>query len=190
MNNQKRKRGLNTMLIVIAGILILLGASVAGGFAVMKHEYGDRTELMKSTAGSSEKVLVVYQPSISPASSDVAHAIAKGLNEAGMEVLLSNPGKHLTTDISPFSILVFGSPNYGGSVAEPLTEYVKKIDDFSGKTVLLYSTSGGVGIMPELEKLAGLLRDVKPYSMSKFQFQETEKNQAIAYQLGKEVAGH
>lgn len=177
------------MIFVIAGIVILLGALVAGGFALMKHDYGDRTEILKSLPETSNRALVVYQPSVTPASSDVAHAIAKGLNDSGFEVLLSTPGKHLSTDMSDYSVIVLGSPNYGGSVAEPLTNYVKQISDFTGKKVILYSTSGGVEIMSELEKLKELLHGAEPYKLVKFQFNETEKNKAAAYQLGVDAAG-
>ena len=68
------------------------------------------------------------------------------------------------------------------------SDYVTKIKDFSGKTVILYSTSGGVDIMMELEKLSALIKGVKPHSMVKFQFNETEKNKEEAYQLGVEAA--
>ncbi len=183
------RRVLKTVLIVVAGIVALSGASIAGGFALMRHEYSDRTEILKSASVPPRMALVVYQPSVTPASSDVAHAIARGLNDSGFEVKISNPSKHLSADISAYSVIVFGSPNYADSVAEPLLNYVKRIDDFSGKTVVLFSTSGGVGGMPEIERLSEFIHGVKPYSAVRFKFNEWETNREAAYQLGMDAAG-
>ncbi len=188
MKTHKKGRALKITLITIASLVILIAAMVGGGMAVMKHEYGDRTEVLKSTSAQTEKALVVYQPSLTEASHDVAYSIARGLNDSGYEVTITNPGKHLSTDISKYGIIVFGSPNYGGSVAEPLSEYIRRIDDFTGKRVILFSTSGGTDIMPELEKTAALLHGTKPYSMVKYPFTEGEKNKAAAYQTGVEAA--
>lgn len=173
---------------VLGGLVLTIVLSVAGGFSLTKHEYTDRTEFLKSASALPKQALVVYQPSVTPASYDVAYAIAKGLCDAGYDVKLSNPGKHLTSDISAYSVVVFGSPNYGGSVCEPLTNYVQSITDFSGKKILLFSTSGAVEIMPELDKLATLLHGVKPFSMTKFQCNDTDKNKDTAYQLGVDLA--
>ncbi len=179
---------LKTILIVVVLLIILIAVLVVGGFTIMKHDYGDRTEVLKSTSTQPRKALVVYQPSLTSASHDVAYAIAGGLHDSGYEVTISNPGTHLSTDISQYPIVVFGSPNYGSSVADLLTEYVKQIADFSGKRVVLFSTSGAIGIMPELEKLAALLHGVQPYAMVKFKFTDEEKNKTAAYQLGVDAA--
>ncbi len=176
-------------IIVPVALIAIAGASVAGGFALMKHEYSDRTEIFASTSDAPKKALVVYQPSVTSASSDVAHAIAKGLNDSGYEVKLSNPGRHLSADISPYSVIVIGMPNYGGSIVEPLSDYIGKIDDFSGKRVILFSTSGGIGNMLELEKLAALIHGAKPYKAVKYQASKMEENKSASYQLGVEAAG-
>jgi flavorubredoxin len=123
-------KGRKTMWIAILiplGIIVLIACSVGAGVSIMKHEYDAKPEIMKSTSSNSDKALVIYQPSITSASSDVAHSIAKGLNGLGYEVTLNTPGKHLSSDISSYSIVVFGSPNYGGSPGEPLLNYMKRI---------------------------------------------------------------
>ena len=177
------------VLIVIVSIVVLIGTSVTGGLALMKHEYGDRTETLKSALATPKKALIVYQPSVTSASSDVAHAIAKGLNDAGYEVTLNTPGKHLSADISVYSIVVFGSPNYGGSPCEALLNYMKQIEDFTGKRILLFSTSGSAEGRLEFDKLEALLHGMKPYRTIKLAAGETEKNKATAYQLGADAAG-
>ena len=190
MNKKKGRKAMWIAILVPVGIIALIAGSVGAGFSIMKHEYGARPEMLMSTLDNPERALVVYQPSVTSASSDVAHAIAKGLNDAGYEVTLNTPGMHLSTDISGYSIVVFGSPNYGGSLAVPLTEYVKQIDDFTGKKVILFSTFGLDGsIKPELDKLAALLYGIEPYATVKYRFNEEETNNAAAYQLGVDVAG-
>lgn len=52
--------------------------------------------------------------------------------KAGRTITLNTPGKHLSSDISGYSIVVFGSPNYGGSPGEALLNYMKRIEDFTG----------------------------------------------------------
>jgi flavodoxin len=176
-------------ILVPVGIIALIAGSVGAGFSIMKHEYGDRSEMLRSKTNNPAKALVVYQPSITSASSDVAHSIAKGLNDAGYEVVLNTPGKHLSSDISGYFIVVFGSPNYGGSPAEPLLDYMKRIEDFTGKRVLLFSTSGSAEGRLEFDKMEALLHGMKPYKTVKFAASESEKNKVTAYRLGVEVAG-
>ena len=108
---------------------------------------------LESKSKNPDKALVVYQPSITSASSDVAHSIAKGLNDADYEVTLNTPGKHLSSDISSYSVIVFGSPNYGGSPGEQLLIYMKRIEDFNDKRILLFSTSGSAEGRLEFDKM-------------------------------------
>lgn len=168
------------------GIIVMVVASVAIGFSVMKREYPERFEILKSTSDNSLKALVVYQPSMTPASFDVAHAIAKGLNDAGFEVTLNTPGKHLSSDISSYSIVIFGSPNYGGSPGEPLLTYLKRIEDFSGRRILLFSTSGSAEGRLEFDKIETFLKGVIPDNTLKLAASDTEKNKETAYQFGLE----
>lgn len=188
MRGKKKRRKVILSIIII--LIVLLAAMISGGVALPKHYYGDKTEILKSAAAQTEKALIVYQPSLTSASHDIAYAIAGGLNASGYEVTVSYPGEHLSTDISAYSIIVFGSPNYGGSVAVPLTEYVKQIDDFTGKKVILFSTFGLDGsIKSELDKLEALLHGIEPYATVKYRFNEDETNNAAAYQLGVDAAG-
>lgn len=176
-------------ILVPVGIIVLIASSVGVGFSIMKHEYGDRREVLMSKSDNLEKALIVYQPSLTPASSDVAHAIAKGLNDAGYEVTLNTPGKHLSADISDYAIVVFGSPNYGGSPGEPLLNYMKRIESFTGKRAILFSTSGSAEGRLEFDKMEALLHGVKPYKTIKFAANETEKNKTTAYKFGVGCGG-
>ena len=175
-------------ILVPVGAIALVAVLVGAGFSVMKHEYGDRRELLAGASDDAKKALVVYQPSLTAASSDVAHAIAQGLHDSGCEVTLNVPGRHLSEDIGGYTIVVFGSPNYGGSPGQPLLDYLKRIDDFSGKRILLYSTSGSAEGRLEFDKMAALLRGTEPYDILKLAASHTEENKAAAYQFGKNAA--
>lgn len=188
-NRRKGRKAMWIAILVPVGIIALIAGSAVAGFSIMKHEYGDRREVLKAASGNPEKALVVYQPSVTSASSDVAHAIAKGLNDGGYEDTLNTPGKHLSADISGYSVLVFGSPNYGGSPGGPLLDYMKQIRDFNGKRVLLFSTSGSAQGRLEFDKLEALLHGIKPYETMKLAAGETEKNKEKAYRLGMAAAG-
>lgn len=176
-------------ILVLVGIIALIAGSVGAGISIMKHQYGERPEVLRSASDNPVKALVVYQPSITSASSDVAHAIAKGLNDAGCEVMLNTPGEHLSADLSGYSIVVFGSPNYGGSPGQPLLVYMKRIEDLTGKKILLFSTSGSAEGRLEFDKVEPLLHGMKPYKTIKLVAGETEMNKATAYQLGVDVIG-
>jgi len=187
INKRKGKKVMWIAILVPVGIIALIAGSVGVGFSIMKHEYSARPEMLKSTSDNPYKALVVYQPSITSASSDVAHSIAKGLNDAGYEVTLNTPGKHLSSNISSYFIIVFGSPNYGGSPGEPLLNYMRRIEDFTGNRILLFSTSGRAEGRLEFNKMEALLHGIKPYKTIKLAAAETEKNIEAAYQFGVDV---
>jgi flavorubredoxin len=188
-NRRKGRKAMWIAILVPVGIIVLIAGAVATGLSIMKHEYGDRHEVLKAATENPEKALVVYQPSVTSASSDVAHAIAKGLNDGGYEVTLNTPGKHLSADISSYSVVVFGSPNYGGSPGKPLLDYMMQIGDFNGKRILLFSTSGSADGRLEFDKLEALLQGMKPYKTIKLKASNTEENKETAYRLGVAAAG-
>lgn len=188
MKKRNRRKRFQTVLIVITGFVLLLVVSVAAGLSLVKHVYSDRNEVMKSIVANPQRALIIYQPSVTSAASDVAHAIAKGLNDAGCEVTLNAPCKNLSADISGYSIVVFGSPNYGGSPGHALLDYLNQIEDFSGKRILLFSTSGNPEGRLEFDKMEAALHGSEPYKMFKLAAGEIEKNIAYAYQLGVDAA--
>ncbi len=175
-------------ILIPVGIIVLVAAMVGAGLSIMKHEYGDRREVLTAAADNTDQALVIYQPSLTSASSDVAHAIAEGLNAAGYTVILNTPGEHVSADISGYSVVVFGSPNYGGSPGQPMLDYLTRIEDFDGKRILLFSTSGSAEGRLEFDKMEALLRDVQPYATLKLKAGDTENNKKAAYQFGLDAA--
>lgn len=143
---------------------------------------GDKTEILESSDSEAPKALVVYQPSKSTASKDVADQLAAGLQAAGLEVTLTYAGKHIPEDISKYSLVAFGSPVFFGKPSAAVTDTIKRLTDYSEKTVILYSV-GQLTSQQELDILKEALKDKKPDFTQKFVTKDNEKEQK-AYELG------
>lgn len=174
--------------IIIVALVLVIIILAQGGMRLMKARHGDKQEILKAAESGAPKALVVYQPSVTSASGDVANAIASGLNDAGLEVTLNHPGDFLSADLSDYTVVVMGGPNYGSQLPEALREYAARVEDYTGKTVIIYSTSGATQVRTELDKLQALMRGAKPYAAVKFKFTESETNQKESYQLGLDAA--
>lgn len=131
------------------------------------------------------QALVVYYPS--QTSEEVALQMAKGIHDAGYDVVVDQPRSDLSTDLTPYNIVVLGSPVERFQVESDLINYVKRVGDFSGKKVILFST-GGLGIKKELHSLEKLLGGVVPAVKVKFRYMKKEHNAKQAYQIGNQVA--
>lgn len=167
--------------------LIVLFAAFMGFAAWISNSNnqvkGDNEEILKSEQSNPKKALLVYQPSKTGAASEIAHQIAKGLNEKGYEVTMNYPGKNLSYDTSKYSLLVFGSPVYIGKVSSALTDYMKGIKDAGDKKVIIY-TVGGSKETKELDILGEALYGSKQTIKEKFMTSDKTK----AYELGKKIA--
>ncbi len=128
---------------------------------------GDYKSVLAAANTSAQKALVVYQPSASGAPADIANQMAKGLNKAGYEVTLTYPGKHVSGDLSQFSVVAFGSAVYAGKPSAQLTETMSRIKDYTNKTVILYSV-GQMAEAPELDVLRKSLNGGKENYAQKF----------------------
>ncbi len=180
------------VLIIIGIIIVVLAAAFMITTKILIDHNNTPAGTEKETlpaAGNSGKALVVYQPSKGTTiTKNVAIQIAKGINSKGYEVTLSYPGKHLSTDISQYSVIVFGSPVYASRTSTVLKDYIKSIPDFTGKKVVLFTT-GSMDDSKQLDEIASLLKNsVNP---TKAQFKSNDKeNEKKAYDIGmKTVEG-
>ena len=185
------------MVKVVTGfvIIIIITIIIAVNWAIKmsKAEHGDNPIILQSKEINPKKALVIYQPSLTKASYIVAHSIAQGLNDSGLEVTINYPGKHLSSDVSHYSVIAFGGPVYGGSVPKALIDYIERIEGFSNQRIVLFSTAGGGKEAPpeqktELRKMEKLLNETKPFSTTRFNFQEADINKEEAYKLGTAAA--
>ena len=134
------------MVKVVTGfvIIIIITIIIAVNWAIKmsKAEHGDNPIILQSKEINPKKALVIYQPSLTKASYIVAHSIAQGLNDSGLEATINYPGKHLSSDVSHYSVIAFGGPVYGGSVPKALIDYIERIEGFSNQRIVLFSTAG------------------------------------------------
>lgn len=175
----------------LVGIVVLL---IAGVMAFMlflsstNNAYkGDYTNVIESTSTNSveKKALVVYQPSRSKEFSEIANQLAKGLSESGYDVTLSYPGKHLSTDVSKYSVLAFGSPIYMGQPSTALTDYMKEIKDIYNKKVIAFAI-GSLESELEFEIYQKSLNNAKIDKKVKF-IAKDKSDEDAAYKLGLET---
>lgn len=80
---------------ILTGIGITFGVLILGlVFFILlvlftNNPKGSHQEILQNKEQAVRKALIVYQPSLSDASSRAAHLIAKGLNDGGYEVTLN-----------------------------------------------------------------------------------------------------
>jgi flavorubredoxin len=182
-----RRMRVIVILICIAVFIAVIAVSVNIGQSLTKKIYGDCREVLKGAAGA-QKALIVYQPSVTKASDEAAHALARGLNDSGYEVTLNSPGGHLSADISEYSVVAFGFPVYGSNVPEALKTYIRRVSDFSGKKILIFATAG-LSDKPgaELGQILELI-NTEPYANAKWFCNDKEKILTEAYEMGLNAA--
>lgn len=176
---------------ILIGIVILLVVVMMTMVMILKSVNKPKTVKVKVMQGKGEspkKALIVFQPSITNITSAMANSIAKGLNEEGYEVTINCPGNNLSSDISKYSVVVFGSPVYVGSPLTIVTDYMAKIKDFSSKKIVLFSTGGDNSKNGELDIMEKSLNGAKPYKKVKFISSNKIDSENKAYNLGKELS--
>jgi flavorubredoxin len=163
------------MLKILVGIILfvlILGIAAIGTTAFLvksnDQQKSQKTEVLQAKDSNIGKALVIYQPSRSDKPNLVAHKFAEALNKKGYEVTLDHPGTYLSSDISEYSVVVFGSTVYMGRLSGALDDYIKSIKDFSNKKLILYSVGGTKGQIIELDNTEKLLGGVKAYNKIKF----------------------
>lgn len=159
-----------TLGIVIGVVFLLMVIIMITMVCIVKSNdayKGDYKSVLAAGNPSAQKALIVYQPSASGAPTDIANQMAKGLNKAGYEVTLTYPGKHVSDDLSRFSLVAFGSAVYAGKPSAQLTDTMSKIKDYKNKTVILYSV-GQMAEAPELDVLRKSLNGGKENYAQKF----------------------
>lgn len=176
---------------VVIGIVILVVAAIVAivvAMGLVNKQKVSNEKVLPSKNTSIKKALIIFQPSMSDVTSLMANSIAKGLNDGGYEVTLNYPGKGLSSDISQYSVVVFGSPVYAGKPLTIVTDYISRIKDFSDKRIVLFSTGADALNQGELETMEKSISGIKAYKKIKFISSSKEKSKNNAYNLGKELS--
>jgi|GEM_PF-575935 Uncharacterized flavoproteins len=171
------------VILIVFVALIIIGIVTVVIITKSNDAYkGDFKTELKGKDATAEKALVIYQPSKSKASKEVAYKLAEGLNSQGYDVTITYPGKHIESDMSSYSIISFGSPVFFGKPSAAVTKTIERLKDIKGKTVILYSVGGSNEAM-ELDSMKKLFSDVTPKYVMKFLVSDEEKEKK-AYDLG------
>lgn len=180
---------LKVLLYIVLGILALCISAMLFFFITIHSndtEKGNKTIIIKTNSIAHSKALIVYQPSLmSDSTKNAAYELARGLNGKGYEVTIAYPGKYLSTDLSSYKVVIFGSPVYIGQTSSVLNDYIKNIKNLKDQKILLFVT-GGADDSAQLNSLENLF--TKAEAPMKISFKHNDKdNKTKAFNLGSEI---
>jgi len=178
------KSGIGVFLILVFVLMVL----TVGMVSAANKPKGDKEQVLAGKGEKPKKAMIIYQPALTKITTEIAQELAAGLNAGGYEVTLNHPGKHLSTDLSGYELVVFGSPTYAGHMTKTLTKYMQQacpqLATATGvkPRIVLFAT-GQLDQTEEFDRLEGLLSELNVVKKVKF----TPKGQN-AYDLGLELA--
>jgi len=126
---------------VIIVVLIVAGVSV---FVLIKANSDVASELDVLNPNGIQTAIIIYHPGLSSFNEDVTYAFGDGLVDNGWRVEITTASDQATTDLSKYSLLVLGSPVYGGSPSASIERHVDRIGNLGGIESVLIVTSGGI----------------------------------------------
>lgn len=176
----KRKKVLLLSIIVI--VLVVASISV---YVLIKADGDFASDLDVLNPNGSQTVLVLYHDGFSSFTKDAIYALGDGLVENGWRVEITTASDKAPTDLAKYSLLVLGSPVYGGSPSASIERHLVRIGDLKEIESVGVVTSGGINAGAEdamhqlIEEYNGVVKTV--LSM------QTGDSLDVAEQTGKEV---
>ena len=178
-------------IVLIAVIVFVIVVVSVLGFVFFKinNDYVSGIEVLN--ADGSETALIIYHPGLSSFMKDVTYAFADGLVENGWRVEITTASSEAPTDLSDYSLLVLGSPAYGGNPSPSIKRHLERIGDLQGIDTVILVTSGGNSTADET-----MQQDVEEYNgtvttvVEVFTQEPNEGNgnaMDIAKQAGREI---
>jgi len=101
------------------------------------------SEIDVINADGSKTALIVYQPGFSSFPRDVSYAFAEGLASSGWRVEITTASPQAPSDLSKYSLLVLGYPNYGSTPGTAIVSYVNRVENLDGINTVIISCAGG-----------------------------------------------
>jgi len=138
-------------------ILVVI-AVVGGGLwwlaRRMSHEVVSPVQVLNPD-GEKGTALIVYHPGMSSFPRRVTYAFAEGLASAGWRAEITTASSEAPADTSGYDLIVLSGPAYGGSVAQPVRDYLRRLGDLGGKrSVLIVAGAGSTDkAVSEMEQL-------------------------------------
>ena len=180
---------LKALLFIGLGLVVLFIAAMLFFFVLIHSnntEKGNKTVILNTNSAPHSKVLIVYQPSLmTDSTKNIAYDLAKGLNSKGYDVTIAYPGKYLSTDLSSYKVVVFGSPVYIGQTSSVLNDYIKSVKNLKDQRILLFVT-GGADDSEQLNSLEKLFTNTESPMKMSFKYNDKD-NKTKAFNLGAEI---
>ena len=126
---------------LLAVVLIVASISV---FVLIKADSDFVSEIKVLNPNGSATALIIYHPGFSSFTEDVIYALGDGLKENGWRVEITTASDQAPTNLAKYSLLVLGSPVYGGSPSASIKRHLERIDDLQEIETVLVVTSGGI----------------------------------------------
>ncbi len=160
---KNKPKVLKILLYIFLGLVVFVVIAAAGFPLYSNHlagkEYPQKIDMVQASQPSGQKMLIVYQPSSNSGfSEEVAHKIAEGASEQGIDVTLMRPTADPSIDAASFDIMVFGTPWYL-QPSKKLLEFMGTLQNPSEKKIGLFITAGGQNepsMFEPLEKALGI----------------------------------
>ena len=131
------------MMLISIIIVVLILASVSV-FVLIKANSDVVSELDVLNPNGSQTALILYHDGFSSFTKDAIYALGDGLVDNGWRVEITTASDQAPTDLSKYSLLVLGSPVYGGSPSASIERHFDRIGDLWGIESVLVVTSGGI----------------------------------------------
>lgn len=124
------------------GILLIILISI-GAFAFISNDMGNRATVSETLSPNGTIVgnaLVVYDPSITGNTKNVASMIASELQDRGYRVDLVGIKNPKAENTSGYNLIVVGGPIYGGNTSDAVKKYLKILKPVEGTKIGVFAT--------------------------------------------------
>jgi flavorubredoxin len=133
-----------TILNVLLVLFVLAFVAFGYGVSIMNSEKITPIKALNPQS-SGPKALIVYQNGLTDFQSKATESFAQSLVSNGWHVEMTTASSQTPTDFKDISLLVLGSPIYGGQTSVPLQTYMKRLGSLGGLRVVTLLTGAGAG---------------------------------------------
>ena len=127
-------------------LVVFALAFTAFGYSVIKMNSESVTPVKALNPQSSgAKALIVYQQGLSDFQTKVTESFAQSLVSSGWHVEITTASKQTPADLQGYSLLILGSPIYGGKASTPIQSYIGRLGSLKGLHVVTLLTGAGAG---------------------------------------------
>jgi flavodoxin len=137
------RKAFKIILAVLAVLIIIVVAFGAVFFLDVSAYTAAGAKTLTPTGTSAGNALVVYDPGWSGLSTKIAEKVAADLQAKGYTVTLAGIKSGEATNTAGYSIIVAGSPIYGGTPTSALKDYLSGLNPATGTKVGVFGSGSG-----------------------------------------------